>query len=274
MKKLLAVSGGLDSMVLLHQFQDAPDVLVAHFNHGTRPSAKTDQEFVRHWAKHYQKPFFTATAHLGEHVSEERARAARYQFLHQVAAEQTAEIYTAHHADDLIETVIINFLRGTGWRGLAPFYNPQVHRPLLSYSKNDLRRYAAEHKIIYREDPTNNEEHYLRNRVRAEVSRLSPFLKTEVFGRAEDQLAIRHKIEQLLAELLQTDNFYQRAWFKNLEDTTALELLRAILAQNNISATRPQLHEFLSAIRTYAPGKQFNLPGGRLVRLHKDHFML
>ena len=76
MKKILAISGGLDSMVLLHQFRHDPDVIVAHFNHGTRPSADDDQKFVGQIAADYRLPFETENLSLGATVSEAAARAA------------------------------------------------------------------------------------------------------------------------------------------------------------------------------------------------------
>ena len=116
MSKILAVSGGIDSMVMLDIFKDE-DVVVAHFDHGTRPSSLNDATFVRNQAAKYQKVFQAARGELGEGASEDAARKARYQFLHDIARQyQPAEIYTAHHLDDLIESIIINIMRGTGWR--------------------------------------------------------------------------------------------------------------------------------------------------------------
>ena len=261
-------------MVLLHQYKDDDEVLVAHFNHGTRPSANDDQLFVECWAKHYNKPFFTATANLGANASEENARAKRYDFLRKLAKEHQAKIFTAHHADDLVETVAINLLRGTGWRGLAAFGQEGIERPLLKLTKNQLRAYATEHNIVYREDPTNNEAQYLRNRLRAKLIDLAPSTKAKLLAVANRQSAIRAEISSIVTALLPPDSFYPRAWFFELDDAVALEILRAALAQQNYSATRPQLEDFLCAIRTYAPGKQFNLPGNHLVKLHKDHFVI
>lgn len=274
MKKVLAVSGGLDSMVLLHQFKDDPEVLVAHFNHGTRPSANDDQLFVEYWAKQYGLPFFTETAQLGAGVSEERARAARYNFLFTLAKMHNAQIFTAHHADDLVETITINIYRGTGWRGLSPFGQKNIKRPLLTQTKNQLRQYAAEHQIIYREDPTNNEDNYLRNRIRQKLAEFSQDSKQKVVDLSAKQNNLKNEIKNTIEKFLPKDGFYQRSWFKNLDNDIATEILRAALEQKHISVTHPQVQEFLKAIRSYAPGKQFNLPGDQLVKLHKDHFML
>lgn len=274
MKKLLAISGGVDSVCLLHMMKDDPEVLVAHFNHGTRPSAKTDQEFVKQLAEKYQKPFFTAEKHLGEHASEETARAARYDFLRTTAREQNAKIYTAHHLDDLIESIAINLSRGTGWRGLVPLGAEDIERPFIAQklTKADLLRYAAEHRLTFREDPTNHEDYYLRNRLREQLKTLSKTQKSALIELYEQQKLTKTAIDQILRTLAPEDRTYQRAWFKN--DETSLEFLSFAAKSAKIPLTRPQLENFLTAILTYAPEKSFNLPKNRLVVLHKAHFVL
>lgn len=300
--KLLAVSGGLDSVVLLHQYKDDPAVLVAHFNHGTRPSADDDQRFVANLAARYHKPFLTAKHNLGPSASEDQARQARYLFLKSTASQHHATLYTAHHQDDLLESIAINLLRGTGWRGLTPMSDPAIRRPLLAQTKHDLLRYAAAHQLTFRQDPTNTDDHYLRNRLRPLLQQLPAATRQNLISLAQHQKTLKLELDQLLDHLLPQDGVYQRAWFaptlgiaasvtpKSVvapdsstvaTDAAALELLRAALARHSqthpnqpLKATHPQLQAFLHAIRTYAPGKQFNLPGDHLITLHKTYFVL
>ncbi len=274
MKKILAVSGGIDSMVLFDTMKNDPDVVVAHFNHGTRLSANDDQKFVAKIAKENHVPFSTEKANLGADVSEEQARTARYEFLNRVAREQGGKIYTAHHVDDLLESIAINILRGTGWRGLAPLDNPEIMRPLLNWSKNDIYKYAAEHRIVFRQDPTNYEDKYLRNRLRPLIKNLPEETKNELENSFERQRKIKNELENSLNELLPNENVYKRNLFIVLPEEVATELLKMALSRAGISTTRPQLNDFLDAIRTYAPEKSFNLPGDRLVKLHKTYFTL
>ena len=173
MKIVLAVSGGVDSMLLLRQVVEwaraegrVEDLVVAQFDHGTRESARADQEFVARVAKELGVKCevgrvgsgaddvggadgFLSEAGLSEAglslseaglglseaglgLSEAAARAARYEFLEAVARKYApAEIWTAQHLDDLVETVVINLLRGTGWRGLAAMGRAGVRRPWL-----------------------------------------------------------------------------------------------------------------------------------------------
>lgn len=277
MQKILAVSGGVDSMVLLDLFKNDPQAVVAHFNHGSRPSSDADQLFVATIAKKYNLPFFTAKQTLGSQVSEAKAREARYAFLFQVAKTQNGQIYTAHHLDDLIESVVINFIRGTSWRGLTPLNNPDLARPIIAknFFRADVLRYAAQHQISYRQDPTNTELNYLRNRLRPLCSNLPPSQKNTLINLVNRQKNLAAEISKILQTLQPPDGIYQRAWFETLDPSVAIEFLRFVLLNTKqLSLTRPQLLDFLSAIKTYQPGKNFNLPGSNFVKIHKNFFQL
>jgi tRNA(Ile)-lysidine synthetase-like protein len=276
MKKVLAVSGGVDSMVLLEMFRDDPDVVVAHFNHGTRPSADDDQAFVEAAAKQYNKPFFTKKENLGADVSESHARERRYSFLFNVARKNDGVVYTAHHLNDLAESVIINLTRGTGWRGLAPLSSDQkIAHPFLEnepLSKSDILKYAAKHNISFREDPTNHEDNYLRNRIRTKFAEIEPAEKQTILETIYKlwlrQREIKTEVEAIEADYLKSANgTHSRAFFKNLDKETALELLKAITGE-----TEPTNKRFLDAIINFAPEKTFNLPKDKYVTIHKTYF--
>ena len=205
-KKILAVSGGIDSMVLLERFfrAEPENIVVAHFNHGTRTSADLDEQFVFSRCKELKVPFETMKIMLGEGVSEELARQKRYDFLYHVANKYGGEIYTAHHLDDLIESIAINLIRGTGWRGLTPFSDNRIHRPFIEegFYKTDILRFAAENKVLFREDPTNSTDDYLRNRVRLKLFIMPRAEKERLIDFYKRQAIIRHEIEELCESLL------------------------------------------------------------------------
>jgi tRNA(ile)-lysidine synthetase len=205
-KKILAVSGGIDSMALLERFfRDEPEnIVVAHFNHGTRTSADLDEQFVFSRCKELKVPFETMKIMLGEGVSEELARQKRYDFLYHVANKYSGEIYTAHHLDDLIESIAINLIRGTGWRGLTPFSDNRIHRPFIEegFYKTDILRFAAENKVLFREDPTNSTDDYLRNRVRSKLLIMPRVEKERLIDLYKRQAIIRNEIEELCESLL------------------------------------------------------------------------
>jgi tRNA(Ile)-lysidine synthase len=170
---IVAVSGGVDSMVLLDMLVQQPGLLltVAHFDHGIRDDSHKDRQLVQKTAHNYGLPFVYNKGNLGAGASEADARKARYQFLHTVRKASLAEaIITAHHQDDLLETAIINMLRGTGRRGLSSLKSQdRILRPLLTYSKKQIQSYAETHNIVWYEDSTNKDEKYLRNYVRRQI---------------------------------------------------------------------------------------------------------
>ena len=281
-KKILAVSGGVDSMVLLDIFlrREPENIVVAHFNHGTRPSADIDEEFVRQKCKKFDVPFESSKLLLGEGVSEEEAREKRYAFLYHVANKYQGEICTAHHLDDLLESVAINLIRGTYWRGLAPFGNKNIVRPLISrgMDKTDTLRYAGRNHLCFRQDPTNHEEIYLRNRVREKLRWLEVEKKKRLWELSERQRILRAEIEEsvkkladaLTIEYSDDEIKFRKDFFTELENSVAEEILRALCLKRNISLMRPQLADFLDAIRKYQPGKKFNLPKNKMAVVGKD----
>jgi tRNA(Ile)-lysidine synthase len=166
-KYIIAVSGGVDSMVLLNilykkisteaQSQNIVlSVVVAHFNHGIRQDSKADETLVQKTAKKYNLPFEVGYGRLGKNASEQKARNRRYKFLETIKTKYSADaIITAHHQDDFIETAFLNILRGSGHRGLAAMkVNQQVKRPLLHVNKESILRYANKHRIKWIEDST------------------------------------------------------------------------------------------------------------------------
>ena len=169
-KYVVAVSGGVDSMVLLDLLRCRSDLslIVAHANHGIRDDSHLDEKLVSQFCKSHNILLVSKELHLGKNTSEETARSARYNFLQHCRIEKKANaIITAHHQDDLIETVLINLLRGTGWRGLAPFTDQDnICRPFINTSKSELYAYAKKRNVPWREDSTNTDTRYLRNYVR------------------------------------------------------------------------------------------------------------
>lgn len=274
-------------MVLLERFfRDEPEnIVVAHFNHGTRTSADLDEQFVFLRCKELKVPFETMKIMLGEGVSEELARQKRYDFLYHVANKYGGEIYTAHHLDDLIESIAINLIRGTGWRGLTPFSENRIHRPFIEegFYKADILRFAAENKVSFREDPTNSTDDYLRNRVRARLLSLPQSEKERLIQLYSRQAAIRQEIEGLGESIFNSliintetsvNHRLRKDFFldhnKDYTDEVAQEVLRFTCEKFGISLTRVQLKDFLRAIRSYGTNKKFNLPKNKMAVIGRD----
>jgi tRNA(Ile)-lysidine synthase len=277
--KILAVSGGVDSVVMLDKLArgravDSTGAVVAHFNHGIRADSDLDEQLVRRLSGEYGLEFVSCRELLGEGASEELARERRYHFLRKVARERGGKIYTAHHADDIIESIAINLTRGTGWRGLVPLDNPDIERPLLGATKAEILEYAGQHGLEWREDSTNADPRYLRNRLRSKLASLGSSERQSLLRLYAEQKILKREIDTLAEEFVRPDGEYPRELFLGLDDAVALEILRAALAHVGKSATRPQLAEFLAAIRTYQTGKKFNLPGDYLVEFQRGSFRL
>lgn len=278
MKLILAVSGGVDSMALLAMYKQA-DIVVAHIDHGTRKSSAEDADFVRRKCQELGVKFYETKLELGEGVSEELARKKRYEFLKIIQEKEGGYLCTAHHLDDVVESIAINLIRGTGWRGLTPFYDDELVRPFIISRmwKRNVLKFAGEQKICFRQDPTNYETNYLRNRVREKMVELDETARVDIIELFEKQNKLRGKIEKLVTELAKQTvvgkNFQKKELFLAADKKVALEVLREICLMHGYSLTRKQLVDFLAAIRTYAPHKKFNLPKNHFVTILKNYIM-
>jgi len=277
MKLILAVSGGVDSMALLAMYAHA-DIIVAHIDHGTRKSSAEDADFVRKKCQEMGVKFYETKLELGERVSEELARKKRYEFLKTIQEKEGGTLCTAHHLDDVLESIAINLIRGTGWRGLTPFYGDELVRPfiMLKMWKRDVLKFAGEQNICFRQDPTNYEADYLRNRVREKMVELDETARVDIINLFEKQNKLRRKIEKLMTELAKQTvvgkNFHKKEIFLTADEKVALEVLRETCLMHGYSLTRKQLGDFLSAIKTYVPHKRFNLPKNHFVTILKNYF--
>ena len=269
MKYIIAVSGGVDSVVLLDQLvkDGAHELIVAHFDHGIRPESDADARFVEGLARMYGLLYESRREELGPDTSELQARQRRYEFLRSMACKYEAVIVTAHHQDDLIETIAINLSRGTGWRGLAVFGARDIVRPLLKDSKADIYEYALQHGLEWVEDETNASDKYLRNRLRQHIHRqLSPNDKVKLVELWQQQCKLREDIDAEVRLRLGEETQYSRYFFTHIDEQSATELLRTILG---FAITRPQAVRAIHAIKTALPGTVMEVGAGHKLRFSK-----
>ncbi|MDR0957396.1 MAG: tRNA lysidine(34) synthetase TilS [Candidatus Nomurabacteria bacterium] len=258
-KYILAVSGGVDSVVMLDKvargellteaiFPD--DFIVAHFDHGIRgEESHKDAEFVRDLAAEYGVEFVLGEGNLAKSCNEELAREKRYEFLSNIVP--PAKIVTAHHQDDLLETVVINLIRGTGWRGLAPM-SGNVLRPLLNMTKSEIVSYAIEHDLNWIEDATNFSPNYFRNRVRDFLVKITPRQKTQLLELCQKQRVLRAEIEAEIKKKTPQNPELSRYFFTMLLENVAIEILREVTEHD---LTTPQLDQLLLFIKTARQNK-------------------
>ena len=179
-KFIVAVSGGVDSIVLLHLCRNLKlNFVVAHCNFKLRGKESDDDElFVKNLAAKYKISFYSNSFNTKELSNSSNksvqmiARDLRYSWFNKLSEELGIDyIITAHHIDDSIETFLINLSRGAGINGFLgiPEVNNKINRPLLAFTKDQLKSYALENKILFREDSSNKKKDYIRNQIRLEV---------------------------------------------------------------------------------------------------------
>lgn len=271
---MIAVSGGVDSMSLLDLLtrKTGVEVVVAHFNHGIRPDSDLDEKLVVTAAQHYKLPQEVGHGKLGAGASEEKAREARYEFLESVARKHKLKaIITAHHRDDLIETAIINILRGTGRTGLSSIANSKIYRPLLNVPKEEILAYAKKNKIQWREDLTNSDTRYLRNYIRIHImSRLTSEQETEIVNNLDKVAKINKIIDKKVATLshLYRENRLDRGTYIMLPTQVGEELLMSWLRKNKLRSFDKKTIKRLSAIiKTGQPGSVHDIMKGQRLKL-------
>ena len=181
---IVAVSGGIDSIVLLDILDQLRGELgyqlhLAHFDHALRPESSADGRFVAEEASRRGLPCTVERRDVGEHAQEEKlsleeaGRLLRYAFFEEVAGCVGASfVVLGHHAEDQAETVLMRLLRGSGATGLGAMEavrEGRYLRPLLSVRRTEIETYAQERGLCHREDASNRDVHFLRNRIRWEL---------------------------------------------------------------------------------------------------------
>lgn len=287
MKYILAISGGVDSVVLLDRaardnvfrklyFNGADwpdDFAVAHLDHGIRLESVKDLELVKTLANQYGVNFYSRSIKLGVSAGEELARAERYKFFDELSKYlDDAKIVTAHHQDDLLETIVMNLVRGTGWRGVAPM-SSGIIRPFIDISKADIVSYAIDNGLVWHEDETNFSSQYFRNRVRTLIYSMPVETRQDFIRVYSRQKALRDDIEYEIGNQINTyvsktnsASVASRYFFIMAPADVAIELLNE-LTEGKL--TYPQLSQVLLFIKAAKPGreiifKDFSISAGKV----------
>lgn len=285
---VVAVSGGVDSVVLLALLADYAakpgrniTLTVAHFDHGIRPDSAEDRHLVGRLAATYRLPFVFDCGMLGADTSEAVARKARYSFLRAVQQRAGADaIITAHHRDDVLETIIINWLRGTKSRGLSSLRsNGDMLRPLLDVTKEQIHMYATEHKLTWREDSTNEDERYLRNYVRRQLlPHLDDTARSQLLAYSEKAAELNDAIHAITEEYIlaaTSPNSIDRKRYRQLPPEVSREILAEWLRRNTETTLTSKLLERLdTALRTGRNSSLVDITNGMSFKLGRDDAQL
>jgi tRNA(Ile)-lysidine synthase len=308
-KVVVGVSGGADSMALLHLFVQVRDEMglaphMIHVHHGIRgEEADEDAVFVEQIAQLWQVPFTVqhvdvpALAQEHKLSLEEAARKARYSILAQTAAIiGTQLIAVAHNADDQAETVLMHLLRGSGLaglRGILPIVSldgqSTIVRPLLDVPHTALEEYCTTHQITPRQDSTNADLAYFRNRLRHQVmpllNELVPGLR-ERLGQSASLLSADHQLvwmrvlqgwnETVIEEVQERVRFRRTTWVSQ-----PLAVQRELIRWA-VQRLRGALHDLsfnhveagIALVKSGETGTQVNLPNGLVIRLGYDDVII
>ena len=278
---LVGLSGGADSVALLLLLMDAGKQITAvHVNHGLRGDASDgDEAFVRVLCEKHQVPLLTYRADPPDNPGENWAREARYGFFREAMQTSGAEaLVLAHHRDDQAETLLLHLLRGaglTGLTGMSPDTTAdglRIIRPLLGYSRAELRAYLKERNQSWREDASNGDARYLRNALRKDVLPLLEQLAPGAAARmattasllAEDEAVLTALTQNFLAE--HTGGALSLSALRTQPVGLQKRILRAwwqrIAAPTEERTLSAQQTEALLALVEAPASARCNLPGG------------
>lgn len=284
-KYVVAVSGGVDSVVLLDLLcavqMPGVELVVAHFDHGIRSDSRDDAAFVQNLAAGYALECYIDRAELGKGASEATARKARYEFLHRVQTKKGADaIVTAHHQDDVLETMLLNLIRGTKWRGLHSLRSTNaVQRPLLPYSKREILEYAKAHNLSWREDSTNIDPGILRNYLRhTYIPQMSAQQREALLGIRDRTETLTTEIDALVTDYLRVCPIgrLRRADFREFSDDVAGEMLVAWLRRgaDGVEVSAAMVSRLLDAIRRGRNGSMVDIKNGYSLKLTRNEAVL
>jgi tRNA(Ile)-lysidine synthase len=282
---VLAVSGGVDSMVLLdaaERARGASDrIVVANFHHGTGPHATRALRLVRSVARRAGFAMEAGRA-TQTHADEAGWRRDRWAFLAEVARAHDAAVATAHTRDDQLETLVMRVMRGAGARGLAgllatPSAGARITRPLLGFTRSGIERFARSHGLEWVEDPTNASPEWFRNRVRQDILpalvRADPGFEDFLWRLGERAAALRRDVESVAKAWVRTVGPGRAEVDDGLLSDLSLAgralLWPAILAEAGIILDARGTRRIAALSATAPVGARLQVSGGyEAVRLH------
>lgn len=295
---VVGLSGGADSVALLDALHRTlpprrrPRLVAAHLDHGLRPGSGEDARFCKALCERLGIPFrlgradVAATARSAGDGLESAARDERYAFLRRVARDEAARmIAVAHTRDDQAETLLLHLLRGAGSHGLSGMRHSSgdLLRPLLGVSRSQVLEYLEEHGLSWREDPSNADPAFTRNRVRHELlpwleARFNPRLREALAGTAallaDEDEHLETEAEALLAAARPDGDGWslERARLREAPRAVARRALRKLVARAGAPAPRRvQVERLLRlACEPSSSGRRLPLTGGREARIRFD----
>ena len=268
---LLSVSGGVDSMVLLHLLiKNDFDVHVLHFNHQKREKSHEEAKLVQSYCEEHHVSFhyilldFNSSGNFHDQAHKLR----KYHLLQTAKEIKSKHIVTAHHADDLLESILIKMTRGSNLLGYAGMqYSYQKNgitylKPLLYTSKKEIIQYATKHKVPYMEDESNDGNSYLRNRYRHAIT---PIMKQENPQLLEQikqyHMQITHAFKYIRKQAISyiSNDTINLDVYKNLDETIQNEIIAYLLENQQIEFNFDKLHAIKLMLLNDTPNQTYDL---------------
>ncbi len=216
MKILVAVSGGVDSMVLLNQYKDK-EVSVVHINHNTRGKEnQKEEEIVKFFCEKNNIEFFRFDYFHKDGNFHKKAREFRYKTFSKVVKKQNLDcVMLAHHFDDQIENIIMNpkKIGNKIMKEKSYIDDLLVYRPMLKITKEEIYKYAKDNNVKYIEDSSNEKDCYLRNRMRKKLKLYSKKEKEIIYSKEIDRIK---KLELIKKDFFEVESYHFFYYLKNL----------------------------------------------------------
>lgn len=299
-KILIAYSGGADSTGLLLSFLELREemgleLFLGHFNHKLRSSADEDERFVKNMAQKYSLPLFVGSKDVRSYAKkhrlnlEEAGRKLRYDFLKRIALKIGAtRVATGHTMNDQAETFFMRLMRGSGLRGLSgifPAVEKVIIRPLLRVKREDIEFFLREKEVDFREDESNFDRRFLRNRIRLD---LIPYLQKdfnpEILIRVERFVTLLQAEEELLEEMTEEEAakaILEKKGQIQLDLTLLLDMPRAMarrIVRAFIFKLKGDLRDIsfqdVESILTLGPGKEVHLKEKLVLKREQNRIFL
>ena len=287
---LLAVSGGVDSMVMANLFLKTGNTIgIAHCNFQLRGTeSDKDEKFVREFAKNSNTPFYVINFDTEKYAEEKRvsiqmaARDLRYEWFEKIRVTEGFDyIALAHNKNDILETVLLNITRGTGLKGMTGIKKKSgyIIRPLLSATRNEIAQYANDNNLSYREDSSNAQIKYKRNKIRHQIIPEFEELNPDFIDSFSHTI---NQIEEAYGIFKNMVNKKKEQTVTEIGDKTLIDIYKL----RNLSNKATYLYEFLKPYHFPSqiipdiieslegiPGKQFLSPTHRLIK-DRNHLII
>ena len=285
-KLILSVSGGVDSMVLLDRLiKTNYPLIVVHFDHKKRAESILDVKLVEGTCQKHNIPFHLEKINISSSNFQEKASLLRKQKLEAIAKKySTSYILTAHHADDLLETILMKISRGSNIYGYAGMQisnelNGFVYiKPMLHESKESILQYAKDHNIAYLEDISNIQDDYTRNRFRHHIV---PLLKEENPNILDKIITFSEQLTQAFLTIrkqsklfINSSNTINIDKFNSLDLSVKMDILSILFENKQITPNEVQLKKVLSLIKSNKPNISYKLSQQIYLLKSYDNFII